>query len=287
MAKLNPQGLARRSPEIMTCILPNPKTVLVSIDLSAGEPTVTSHFSQDPNYMYACFDGVGKAPYYSAAGVLMIDDIYLMVMSVSPIGKDKMQALFNKTWAAGSFVEQWLHDSEVIKTHCKKDRQIHKILALGLGYGMGAQKMVKQMYDSGFLLSIEDAKAFKNAYWRLFKGVKLFAETLSKEIDTKGFMVNPFGYRLTPDPHKAFNYFIQSSVSGIMHVFSMKLFSQAPYAKFITCIHDELIVEVPEDKAEQFQRDKELATDSLNTDLNWTVKIRTGFVVGRNWYEAK
>lgn len=287
MAKLNVQGLSRRSPEIMTCILPAKNTVLVSIDLSAGEPTVTSHFSQDPNYMYACFKGVGKIPYYSSDGVLMIDDIYLMVMSVSPIGKDKMRVLFNQTWPAGTFVGQWLKDPEVIRTFCKKDRQIHKILALGLGYGMGAKKMVKQMYDGGFMLSLEDAKSFKSAYWRLFKGVKRFAEKLSKEIERKGYMINPFGYRLTPSPHKAFNYFIQSSVSGIMHVFSIKLFNQAPYAKFVTCIHDELIVEIPADKVEQFQRDKDLATQSLNSDLNWTVKIRTGYVTGSNWYEAK
>jgi len=62
--KLNVQGLARKEPLLLKCILPDTGNVLVSIDLSAGEPTVTSEFSRDKNYIYATFEGVGKTPFY-------------------------------------------------------------------------------------------------------------------------------------------------------------------------------------------------------------------------------
>lgn len=153
---------------------------------------------------------------------------------------------------------------------------------------MGPKKMVKQTYDNGFDLDLKTAKEFFKAYWELFSGVKRLGERLEAEFTRNGYLVNPFGYRLVPDkPFKSLNFFIQSSVSGIMHVFVAKLMAVAPYAHFITVIHDELIADVPEDRVEDFRRARDLATDSLNADLKWSVNIRTGFAVGANWFEAK
>lgn len=271
----------------MAAIQPDPNYTTVSIDLSAGEPTVTAHFSQDTNYRYATFDGVGKAPFYKN-GVLMIDDIYLMCMSVSPIGRQKIWDMFHKeTFNGLSFVQAWLKDPDLVKKTIKKERDLHKMLALALGYGMGPKKMVKQCYDKGHQMELQVAKDFYNAYWHLFKGVRLFADHLGLAIKRRGFIVNPFGYRLTPPPHKAFNYFIQSSVSGIMHVFNAKLFTIAPYANFVTVIHDEVLADVPDTKIELFRNHKDQATVSLNADLKWSTSIRTGFATGKNWYEAK
>ena len=286
MARLNVQGLARREKILMDCIEFEPGHVGVSIDLSSGEPTVTSHFSQDQNYRYACFDGVGKEPFYRGE-TLMIDDIYLMTMSRSPVGKQIMRDAFHNTYDGVPFIDQWMDDSEVIKGELKKDRQIHKMLALALGYGMGPKKMVKQCYDIGHVLSFSDAKEFYKVYWELFSDVRKLANKLSRAVKAKGWIVNPFGYRLKPEDHKAFNYFIQSSVSGIMHLFGVYLFRKAPYAKFITCIHDEFLVQVPKEKLEVFRQDKEAATQELNDRLKWSVNVRTGFEIGNNWYEAK
>jgi DNA polymerase I-like protein with 3'-5' exonuclease and polymerase domains len=286
MAKLNVQGLSRKEKILMECIEFEKDYVGVSIDLSSGEPTVTSHFSQDPNYRYACFDGVGKEPFYRE-DTLMIDDIYLMTMSRSPIGKGLILDAFNNTYGGLSFVETWMQDPEIIKGLLKKDRQIHKMLALALGYGMGPKKMVKQCYDSGHTLSFKDAKEFYRVYWDLFKEVRNLEQKLSRAVKNRGWIVNPFGYRLKPEEHKAFNYFIQSSVSGIMHLFGVYLFREASYARFITCIHDEFLVEIPKEKIETFRRDKERATELLNERLKWSVNVRTGFEIGNNWYEAK
>lgn len=287
-ARLNVQGLSRKSPLLMKALQCRPNHTIVSIDLSAGEPTVTAHYSRDKNYLWATFDGVGQLPKYEE-GILKIDDVYFMTMSVSPMGKDYLADIFHtKQFNGLPFPEAWLVNPEVVRTELKKPRQQHKILALGIGYGMGPKKMVRSAYDAGFELSFKDAEKFHSAYWhQLFPGLKSLSDRLAREVEKKGYIINPFGYRLLPDPHRAFNYFIQSSVSGIMHVFGIKLFAIAPYAKFITCIHDEFLVEVPLDKLEQFKHDKDKATDSLNDDLKWSVKIRTGFITGQDWYTAK
>lgn len=290
-ARLNVQGLARREKGLMSCLIPDDDEVFVSVDLSAGEPTVTTHFSKDPMYRYACFDGVGKIPSYSPNNVLMIDDIYLMTMSVSPIGKAQMLEVYHNTYGGLTFQEQWLKDPEHIqKTVLKKERQFHKILALALSYGMGPRKMVKSAYDSGNNLDLVDAKKFFKAYWELFSGIARLGKALEAAFVRDGHLVNAFGYRLVPDKkesYKCLNYFIQSSVSGIMHVLNAKFFALAPYCKFVTVIHDELIFSVQSSRLEESRLAMTRAVESLNQDLAWSVKIRTGWAPGNNLYEAK
>ena len=294
-ARLNVQGLSRRLRPLMTTLVARPGHTFVSVDLSSGEPTVTTHFSQDKYYFAATFGMVGKAPYYDAQGVLMIDDIYLMGMSVSPMGKDLMREVSTRTFTAKdgktplSFAEKWLEDKEYIqKSVLAVERPFHKILILGLGYSMGPKHMVEAAYKAGYELSLADAKAFFEAYWKLFSGVKTLGKSLQARFKRLGYLVNPFGYRLVPDKdYKALNYFIQSSVSGVMNVLCAKFFAIAPYARFVTIIHDELITEVPDDKLEEVRIAMDKAVDSLNNDLKWSVNIRTGWAVGKSLYEAK
>jgi hypothetical protein len=285
-AKLNLQAISRRDEGLMSCMLPDPGNVVVGVDLVSAEPAVTACFSRDPNYRWATVEGVGKEPFYKD-GVLMIDDMYLQVMSVSPLGADKMREAFAADWGGLTFAQQWVKDAEIIKTALKKYRQVHKILCLALSYGMQPKKMVKSMYDAGHQISLQQAKDFYAAYWELYKGVQRFSKHLSRQLEIDGYIINPFGYRLTPEPRLGFNFFIQSSVSGIMHVFTAKLFAAAPWASFLTIIHDEVVAEVPADRVEEFRAACLAATASLNDDLQWEVPVRTGFVFGNSWFEAK
>ncbi len=91
---LNVQGLARKEQGLLSYVLPEEGFSFVSVDLGAGEPSVTSHFSKDKNYYAACFGMVGKAPYYDQQGVLQIDDIYLAGASVAPTGKQSYPRRF-------------------------------------------------------------------------------------------------------------------------------------------------------------------------------------------------
>ena len=284
---LNVQALSRREKRLMSNIVAEPDYVYVSVDLSAGEPTITTHFTQDKHYKYATFDGVGKAPYYDGE-VLMIDDIYLQTASISPVGKDIMRnAFLNDRYDGKTFAEQWLIDPEVIKKKYKVTRALHKIMALGMSYGMGAKKAEKNLADNGFKITLSHAKELHTKYWRLYSGIRAFADQLSLEMKQKGFIYNPFGYRITAEPHNAFNGFIQSSVNGIIALLAMFTLKHYSNATLVTVIHDEIIWKISKNHIEDFQKACQFATDELNSFLQWSVKIRTGFVVGSNFYEAK
>jgi len=210
-----------------------------------------------------------------------------MGASVSPVGKDITCAAFEKPWPAGTFSEQWVKDKQVILKEIKKTRDIHKLMILALSYGAGPKKIVDSLYERGIDISFKDAKTFRKVYWELFKGVRTFADSLEALITQKGYYINPFGYRITCDSRKAYNYFCQSSVSGIINIYTAKLFAAVPWALFLTIIHDEILLEIPEVRLEEFKEIKALVDKSLNEDLNWSVPIRFGCVPGKNWYEAK
>lgn len=285
---LNVQAMSRREPKLMEGIIADPGKVFVSIDLSAGEPSITAHFSKDSYYNQAIFGMVGKRPYYDSQGVLLIDDIYLMGMSVSPMGKDKLRRAFNELYNGLSFADAWMSDKELVLKELKKERAFHKILILGIGYAMGPKKMVESAFQAGYDLSLKDAKAFFKAYWELFSGVKQLSKVLEYKLQQEKALVNTFGYRLIPDKtYKAFNYFIQSSVNGIINVLCVKFFSICPEAEFISIIHDEIIIQIPKEKAVSVQFAFKQALESLNQDLNWRVAIRTGWAEGKDFYAAK
>jgi hypothetical protein len=131
-SRLNAQGLARRSVELVGCIKPLPGHATVSVDFASGEPTVTSHFSRDPNYLYSTFEGVGKDPFWKN-GVLMIDDIYLMTMSISPIHRRRIEEAFRDSYDGLSFVEAWRKDPDIVKKRIKKEREFTKAACLAEG----------------------------------------------------------------------------------------------------------------------------------------------------------
>lgn len=285
-ARLNVQGLARQDKGLMSCMVPDNGAVFVSIDMTAGEPSVTTHLTKDKMYRYANFDGIDRKPFYQN-GILMIDDIYLMYASVAPIFQSEVKKAFEDTYPEGDFSAQWLKDPEVIKTRLKRVRKNAKWQALGFAYGLGPKKLKIQAYDNGFRMSDDECLACYKAYWQLFKGIKEYQNILSNAMEERGWLQNPFGFRYTCQPHTAFNYMIQSSVSSILNWFTSELLDRATYADFVTIIHDELICQVPSNMTDQYFKDKEDVVREINSILKWSVDLRFGFALGNNLYEAK
>jgi hypothetical protein len=281
--KLNIQALSRKEKGLMSALLPEAGYTAVSIDLSAGEPTVVAHYSQDENYIATAFGMVGKEPYWKG-DLLLLDDPYLSFASVSPLGAAEIR----KAWDEGLFAT-WTKDSDAVKAKLKKLRAFHKTLFLALLYGQGPKGMVAFAADNGQVLALEMAKKVHTAFWKkLFPKVDGLGERLKLRFERQGYLVNAFGFRMVPEQARlALNYTIQSSVSGIMKIFEMKLLSATPWALYAGTIHDETIVFVPTERLDEFKVIAAKATDSLNDDLQWTVKIRTGFAPGNNLYEAK
>ncbi len=288
MTKLNIQGLARKEKHLMGAMVSSPGETFVSVDLASGEPSVTCHYSGDQNYYDATFGMVGKEPYYDQDGYLKIDDIYLAAAAFNPVSRDRVREVFSKSYNNVSAYQTWLQFPNIIKSELKAVRDINKILVLGIGYSMGPKKMVTSCQDKGIVLSLKDAKMFYREYWNWCPKVKELSNMLEEKLERDGYLVNDFGYRLVPDKsYKALNYWIQSSVSGIMSVLIAKFFAIAPYCRFVTIIHDELIFSVADDMIEDSRKAMADAFESLNQDLNWNVKIRGGFKPGKTLYEAK
>lgn len=284
--RVNLPALARKDLYFMSCFTAEPGYVFVSQDVVSLEPTITAHFSQDKYYKYATVDGVGKAPYIEeVTNTLMIDDIYLMTASRLPSTATVVLSYFSDK----DNIIQWLKDSEVCKNDpvIKKARKYAKPACLGFNYGMGPRKFVSQSYDAGMYISLDEAKSMYKAYWDLFAGVKDLVSKLEKLVEKNNSIINPFGYRLTPESHKGYNAFIQSTASGVLDVFNLKFFNACPWAQFVALIHDETIYAIPEDKIQDTEIISIKCIKSLNETLNWSTNMRFGFKVGKTFADIK
>lgn len=280
---LNIQGLARKEKGLMGALVPREGNKFVSIDLAAGEPTVVAHYSQDRLYRAAAFDMVGKTPYLDGE-LLVIDDPYLMFASISPIGKDAVKRAISEGLLGG-----WLSNADHYKALLKKTRAFHKTVFLAKMYGQGARGTVNFAADQGEHLEFQTSKTLHHQFWfELFPNVRMLGERLEVQLKRQGYLLNEFGYRMLPERESlALNYTIQSSVSGIIKLFDELVLEEAPWATWVTVIHDEQVWEVPAERLEEFRLAVQRATQRLNEFLNWTVEIRTGFAPGNNLYEAK
>ncbi len=302
----NLPALSRKDKSFMGCFLPDPGCAFISQDVIALEPTITAELSGDKRYLYATYNGIGKRPYYDDDGWLMIDDIYLMSASRFPSTKNVLWQIFhtgkfskvNKDWQykiggeGESFADVWLRLSDVEKDGIKDAlkgpvRNFAKVACLGIGYGMGARKFRTTSEEAGTPIDHATAKGTINAYWDGYSGLKALRDTLSWTVKREGAIVNPFGYRCTPEDYKAFNAYIQSSASGVLDVFILKLFSEAPWLKFVALIHDEVIYQCPLDRVEEARQVALQCEKSLNDDLGWSVPIRIGFKLANTFAEIK
>jgi DNA polymerase I-like protein with 3'-5' exonuclease and polymerase domains len=288
---LNIQGLARRDKGLMSSFRAPDKKVFISRDLSSGEPTATTHFSQDEHYRACIFDLIGKPPYWKetlAGSVLMCDSIYITGMSFDPAYKDRVRQAWDTTYEGKTFAEKWVEDSDFFKKGVfKEEYKVAKAKVLGLGYGMGPKKLVRVCRDNGTPSTLEACRGFYKNYWAFFNGLKQLSDKCAEAVQKRGHIVNTFGYVNHPEPHKAFNALIQSSISGIINVSIQMTTELAPYAELVTVIHDEDIFCIPEDKVEHFREISKQVEEQLNQLLKWSVRVRLGFAVGRDLYSAK
>jgi hypothetical protein len=278
---VNLQALARRNKQLMSALLADPDHVFISQDISSGEPSIITQFTDDENYKYFCFDGIGKEPYWKD-GVLMIDDIYLAYASVCPMFEKEIQDNFD-------FIRtEWLLDADKVKERLKKLRKHSKWICLGFGYGLGPKTLYKKAIEAGLQVTVKQCKDAFAAYWKLFSGIKRYADDLERHVGETGWLQNPFGYRFAPSElRKAFNGMIQSSVSGLINWYGDLMEIEAPYVDMVTVIHDEFIYSCPKEKLADFRQAQRRVVDHINTELKWCVDVRFGFAVGGDLYEAK
>ncbi|MBV7549205.1 DNA polymerase I [Pseudomonas sp. PDM26] len=174
-------------------------------------------------------------------------------------------------------------------------RRSAKAINFGLIYGMGAQKLGK---DIG--VDTKTAKAYIDTYFTRYPGVRQYMERTRAQAAEQGYVETLFGRRLyLPDINSnkpqeraaaertAINAPMQGTAADIikkaMVAVDNWLTASGLDAKVILQVHDELVLEVREDLVDQV-RDEIRVHMSEAAKLDVPLLVEVG--VGNNWDEA-
>ncbi|MBR2929392.1 MAG: DNA polymerase I [Oscillospiraceae bacterium] len=175
-------------------------------------------------------------------------------------------------------------------------RRNAKAVNFGIVYGISAFSLSK---DIG--VSVAEAKAYMEAYFERFAGVHRymkdvveqakeqgFVETLwhrrraLPELSSSNFNLRAFGERV------ALNMPIQGTAADIMKLAMVRVANRLKKenlrAKLLLQVHDELIVECPEEEAEQVRT---LLREEMEGAAELRVPLTAEAHSGKNWLEAK
>lgn len=175
-------------------------------------------------------------------------------------------------------------------------RRAAKAVNFGIVYGISAFSLSQ---DLG--VSAEEAKAYMDAYFARFPGVKRYMEDVVKKSSETGYAETIFRRRRTlPEitaskyatrsfgERVALNMPIQGTAADIIKLAMVKVFKRLKEEGFssrlIMQVHDELIVECPENEAE---RVKSLLTQEMEGVCALTVPLIAEAHSGKNWLETK
>ena len=175
-------------------------------------------------------------------------------------------------------------------------RSSAKAVNFGIVYGISDFTLAKNIS-----VTRAEARDFMERYFARYPGVKRFMEDCVQlgyargyartllgrrrylpELKSPSYNVRAFGERC------AMNSPIQGTAADIIKLAMIRVFealrAQKLRARLILQVHDELIVEAPEDEAE---RVRALLRDCMEGVMRLSVPLRTDISVGRNWRECK
>ncbi len=171
-----------------------------------------------------------------------------------------------------------------------------KTINFGIIYGMGDFSLAEDLKTSR-----KEAKAYIESYFATYRGVEAFMERAKTsaredgyvktmlqrrryipEITASNFNVRSFGERV------AMNAPIQGSAADIIKLAMLRVYEalkkEVPEARLILQVHDELIVEAPEAKAEAVSS---LMKREMEGCISLSVPLLAEVGIGKSWYDAK
>jgi DNA polymerase I len=174
-------------------------------------------------------------------------------------------------------------------------RRKAKAINFGIIYGMGPFRLAGQIG-----VGLKMAKRYLEDYYVTYSGVKEYMDELPKRASRDGFVTTILGRkRFLPDinsPNKiaqraaqrvAINTTIQGSAADLMKLAMIKVHEAIREtgisARMILQVHDELILEVREDAAEQSEA---LLKKQMEDAYHLTIPLIVDTSIGKNWDEA-
>ena len=175
-----------------------------------------------------------------------------------------------------------------------RERRTAKTVNFGIIYGMSS-------YGLSERLSIppREAKAYIDRYFERFPGVKAYLDGVVAEAKKTGYAESLFGRRRNIPELRAGNYQrrafgeraamnmpLQSTAADIIKAAMLRVDAalSGMRARLVLQVHDELIVDAPEDEVDQ-------VADILRREMENAVELSVPLVVevksGRSWLECK
>ena len=138
-------------------------------------------------------------------------------------------------------------------------------------------------------------------YLRHYSGVDKYMETVAKDAKEKGYVGTLWGRRrYLPELNssngmlRAFgervarNMPIQGTAADIIKIAMVRVYNRLKEekmeAKLILQVHDELIVEAPENEIDKAAK---ILSEEMENACEMKVRLRADVNVGRTWYDAK
>lgn len=175
----------------------------VHADLSAIEPTISAHYSEDPSLLKVFGKGLG--------------DIYLdLALELFP-NDEELQTGYKTNEPI----------TEKIKERYKKQRKIAKVIQLAVSYTGTGHTVAKNLTKDGIPTTVEEATAYVRAYWRKFRQVAELQYRLRELNRSQGHLRNVIGRIIrVPDPNykDLFNRFLQSSGHDVLMLWVLEIY---------------------------------------------------------------
>ena len=169
-------------------------------------------------------------------------------------------------------------------------RRVAKTVNFGIIYGMSPHGLSERLR-----IPVEEAREYIRRYFEEFPGVREYINRTLEEAYTKGFVKTLFG-RKRPLPElsssnqnirnfgerAAVNATIQGTAADIMKMAMVKLHDELEKLSsyMILQVHDEILVEVPEEKAEEV---KQLLKETMENVVKLSVPLTVEVSSGKHW----
>ncbi|MCB9819936.1 DNA polymerase I [Candidatus Nomurabacteria bacterium] len=174
----------------------------------------------------------------------------------------------------------------------KSMRRDAKVVNFGVLYGMGPHALAQ---NTG--MTFGEAKKFIEQYFELRKPIRDYIDATLEKADKEGFVETFYGRRRpTPDikssnfmvreaaKRAAANMPIQGTEADLMKRAMLKIDKALPEAaEQILQIHDSILVECPENSAEEVAKIMHEAMESIAPEL--PIKLKVDVEIGNNWGE--
>lgn len=242
--------------ELMSCFSVDDGLGGVHMDLRAGEPTVTCHYSQDPGLLKVFRDGLG--------------DVYL----------DLALTLFSKDQELKEGYDPLVPVTDAVKDRFKRQRKVAKVVQLAVQYTGTGYTVSKSLG-----CSLDAAEDLVRSYWKHFKAVQRMNAALINIHDRKGYLTNVAGRTLQVPKRREKdvpNTFFQSGCHDILTMFVLEVYRlcEERGVKVVPVLldcHDSTSNACPLEQVPQLEQAYVDALASVNCRLGMTVSVSMDF----------